>query len=95
MLDGTVKTSFGEPDSKDDMSTTSDVFPSLMTTPAYTKNDPHRDIPVHSFYLDCSIAYVNKINGHFIWDCDSSLCDLGYDYDLCDDDDLSLPIKAP
>ena len=47
MLDGTVKTSFVEPDSKDDLS----------TTPASTKNDPHHDILVQSLRLNnCALG---------------------------------------
>ena len=76
MLDGMVKTSFAEPDSDDDIGSTSDVFPSLMITPASIRNNPDKDIPVHSFYPDGSIAYVNKINGHFMWDVNSSRHDL-------------------
>ena len=53
-----------------DMSTTSDIFPSLMITPTSTRNNPSKDIPVHSSYLEGSIAYVDKVNDHFIWDCD-------------------------
>ena len=60
MPDGTVKTSFAEPDSDDDIGSASDVFPFLMITPASTKNNPEEDIPVHSFYPDGSIAYVDK-----------------------------------
>ena len=50
-------------------------------------NNPDKDIHVHSFYLDDSIAYVDMINGHFIWDVDSSRCDPNYDCDLDDDND--------
>ena len=66
MPDGTVKTSFVEPDFDDDLDSTSNVFPSLMIIPASTRNNPDKDTPVHSFYPDGSIAYVDKINGHFI-----------------------------
>ena len=87
MPNGTVKTSFAELDSDDDIGSTSYVFPSLMITLASTRNNPEKDIPVHSFYPDGSIAYVDKINGHFIWDVDSSRCDPDCDCDLDDDDD--------
>ena len=58
-----------------------------MITPASTRNNPEKDIPVHSFYPDGSIAYIDKINIHFIWDVDSSICDPGCDCDLDNDDD--------
>ncbi|KAK3205523.1 hypothetical protein Dsin_019569 [Dipteronia sinensis] len=33
------------------------------------------DIPIHSFEADGSTIYTDKINGHFIWDVDPSMCD--------------------
>lgn len=66
MLDKTVKISFAELDFKDDVSITFDVFTSLMIILTSTRNNVSKDISFHSFYLDGSIAYVDKINGHFI-----------------------------
>lgn len=65
MPDGTVKTSFLKPNSEDDMrSTILDVFTSIMVTPTSPSFNPDKDkdILVHSFYLDGTIAYVDKIN---------------------------------
>ncbi|KAK3230823.1 hypothetical protein Dsin_002704 [Dipteronia sinensis] len=37
------------------------------------------DIPIHIFEADGSAIYTDKINGHFIWDVDPSMCDADCD----------------
>jgi hypothetical protein len=40
-----------------------------------------KDIPVHSFLPDGSTVSTDKINGHFIWGLDFSMCDPSYPCD--------------
>ncbi|KAK3182709.1 hypothetical protein Dsin_029995 [Dipteronia sinensis] len=47
------------------------IFQSLMIRHLIFKDD----IPIHSFEADGSVVYTDKINGHFIWDADPSMCD--------------------
>lgn len=56
-----------------------------MITPASLvhKQDPH----VHEFNTNGSVAYVGKVNGHFIWNCDPSMCILNRDCHLQTNDE--------
>ncbi|KAK3230237.1 hypothetical protein Dsin_002118 [Dipteronia sinensis] len=47
------------------------IFQSLMTRPVTSEDD----IPIHNLEADGSAIYIDKINGHFIWDADPSMCD--------------------
>lgn len=49
------------------------------------------DIPVSKFYPDGRKIYVNKINGHFIWDTASERCDPDYSCDDYSNDDDYAP----
>ncbi|KAK3198548.1 hypothetical protein Dsin_021963 [Dipteronia sinensis] len=51
------------------------IFQSLMIKLITSEED----IPIHSFDADGSAIYTNKINGHFIWDVDPSMCDVDCD----------------
>eukprot|EP00257_Ricinus_communis_P013432 XP_015570861.1 uncharacterized protein LOC107260792 [Ricinus communis] len=41
------------------------------------KRTYEKKIPIHSFMSNGWEVYVSKINGHFMWDCDPSMCDSG------------------
>ncbi|KAK2656472.1 hypothetical protein Ddye_009524 [Dipteronia dyeriana] len=41
------------------------------------------DIPIHSFQADGTPVYIDKINGHVIWDIDPNMCDADCDYRKC------------
>ncbi|KAF3451300.1 hypothetical protein FNV43_RR07395 [Rhamnella rubrinervis] len=86
MTNGTVRTSVSKSSSK---ASSSRVFHTLMITPASRQYnpDPDKDIPVTKFNLDGSLTFVNHIDGHFIWDVDSSKCHPYCDCDWEDDSD--------
>ncbi|XP_057969359.1 uncharacterized protein LOC131158506 [Malania oleifera] len=67
--DGTVKTVFNSKDTAS--SSTPPVFQSLMIKPITFEDD----IPVSHVEADGSPIYTDKIEGHFIWDVDPSMCD--------------------
>lgn len=93
LLDSTVKTSYKEPEKTTELPS-STIFNTLMITSA-SLSDP--DIPISHFYPDGTHAYVDKINGHFIWDVDPSMCDPGCNCHLhndCDDDDYLTPRRS-
>ncbi|KAF3449587.1 hypothetical protein FNV43_RR10316 [Rhamnella rubrinervis] len=87
MLDGTIKTSIQE--LENGIRPSSIAFHTLMTTPASKRYNPNldKDIPVSQFYPDGLVAHMGKINGHFIWDVDPSMCDPRCDYHLDSDSD--------
>ncbi|XP_048230557.1 uncharacterized protein LOC125370129 [Ricinus communis] len=69
---------------------------SYLSSTALSSSTPHtismiqpvkryyeKKIPIHSFSSNGWEVYESKINGHFIWDVDPSMCDAGC---LCQDD---------
>ncbi|RDX84613.1 hypothetical protein CR513_34315, partial [Mucuna pruriens] len=77
-VDGTVKTVFRKPDEVEPSS--SSIFQSLMIRP-YVKEGK---IPIWGVRPNGESIYTDKVNGHFIWDVDPSMCDS--DCDCCYDD---------
>ncbi|XP_024032610.1 uncharacterized protein LOC112095161, partial [Morus notabilis] len=77
--DGQVKTVFKLPD--ESSSTTPSMMIRLVTS--------EEEIHIAYFSTDGSKIFTNKINGHFVWDTDPSMCDLDCDYwmDLEDEED--------
>ncbi|KAI9174144.1 hypothetical protein LWI28_012632 [Acer negundo] len=73
--DGSIKTVY-EPLSNTKFPSSSNpsappVFQALMIQPVTTEDD----ILIHSFEANGSPIYIDKINGHFIWDDDPNMCD--------------------
>ena len=63
-----------------------------------TLGDREKKIPVHSFQNDGKAIFSDKLNGHFLWDVDSSRCDpyCNHDFDSesdFDSDDEDDPRK--
>jgi hypothetical protein len=50
------------------------------------------DIPVHSFLPDGSTVSTDKINGHFIWNVDPSMCDPNCLCNEFSDEDITYEI---
>ncbi|KAL5777294.1 hypothetical protein ACOSP7_010220 [Xanthoceras sorbifolium] len=67
--DGSVRTIFQLPQPL--TTATLPIFQSMMITPVAFEED----IPVYTFHPDGSVTYTDKINGHFIWDVESDMCD--------------------
>jgi hypothetical protein len=64
-------------------------FIQLMILPYNDKErKQQRDIPVHSFEANGYPVSTDKINGHFIWDVNPSMCDPGCDCDKLTDEDI-------
>ncbi|RDX65601.1 hypothetical protein CR513_55733, partial [Mucuna pruriens] len=82
-VDGRVKTIFQKPGEAEPNSET--IFHSLMVRP-YVKEGK---IPIWGVRPNGEEIYTDKINGHFIWDVDPSMCDSDCDcyYDDPDDED--------
>jgi len=68
-IDGSVKTTFKWRNK--DSSGTPPVFHTMMIT----LGDKERKIPVHSFQQNGKAIFSDKLNGHFLWDVDLSVCD--------------------
>ncbi|KAK2642875.1 hypothetical protein Ddye_024638, partial [Dipteronia dyeriana] len=60
-------------------SSTPSMFQSLMIQPITFEDD----ISIHSFQVDGSPVYTNKIDGHFKWDVDPIMCDANCDSRKC------------
>jgi hypothetical protein len=83
--DGRVKTTFTLPKPEPPRHT----FTQLMILPYDDKERRHqKDIPVHSFEADGHPVSTDKINGHFIWDVDPSMCDPGCDCNELTEEDI-------
>ncbi|KAK0582089.1 hypothetical protein LWI29_021433 [Acer saccharum] len=55
------------------------IFQALLIKPVTTETD----IPIHSFEADGTPIFTDKINGHFIWDDDYTMCDPDCDCREC------------
>ncbi|KAK2652116.1 hypothetical protein Ddye_011972 [Dipteronia dyeriana] len=84
--DGSIKTIYETIEKPSALSSTPPLFQSLMIQPVTFEDD----ILIHSFHADESPVYTNKINGHFIWDIDPSMCDADCDCRNC----LRISISA-
>jgi len=69
-VDGSVKTTFKWKE-EGDTSNSPPVFHTMMIT----FGDKERKIPVHSFQNNGKVIFSDKLNGHFVWDIESSRCD--------------------
>ena len=69
-VDGSVKTTFKWKE-EGETSNPPPVFHTMMIT----LGDKERKIPVHSFQNNGKAIFSDKLNGHFLWDVDSSKCD--------------------
>ncbi|KAF3442844.1 hypothetical protein FNV43_RR16762 [Rhamnella rubrinervis] len=49
--------------------------------------DPDKDIPISQFNTNGSLTFMSHVDGHFIWDVDSSMCHPDCDCDWDDDSD--------
>jgi len=55
-----------------------------------TLGDKEEEIPVHSFQENGKAIYSDKLNGHFLWDVDSSTCDTNCSCKIYHDSDSEL-----
>ena len=69
-VDGSVKTTFKWKE-EGDTSNPPPVFHTMMIT----LGDREKKIPIHSFQNNGKAIFSDKLNGHFLWDIDSSRCD--------------------
>lgn len=85
---GSVKTIFKNSESSS--SVTSPIFHSLAIIPVAFEDD----ILAFSFNIDESKAYVDKVDGNFIWDVDPSIYDPDYDcwFEEESNDEVFIPI---
>jgi len=100
-IDGLVTTTFKKPDEASS-SNSLEVFHSLMIKPK-VKEDSR--MPIFAIKADRSVTYLDKVNGHFIWDtalemCDSDCSCNDHDGDTDedtdnDDEDRSKPEPRP
>ncbi|KAK2641953.1 hypothetical protein Ddye_023716 [Dipteronia dyeriana] len=77
--DGSIKTIYEDVEKSEVSSGTPPVFQSLMIQPVTFEDD----IMIHSFQDDGSSVYIDKINGHFIWDVDPNISNANYDCINC------------
>ncbi|RDX67922.1 hypothetical protein CR513_53147, partial [Mucuna pruriens] len=85
-IDGTIRTLFKKPDEVSGSSSAS-IFQSIMIRPVVKEGK----IPIWGVLPDGKPIFIDKINGHFIWDVAPEECDLDCDcyndYDDSSDDD--------
>jgi hypothetical protein len=66
-----------------------------MILPYNDKERRHqKDIPIHSFEANGHSVSTDKINSHFIWDVDPSMCDPGCDCGQLTEEDIECDILA-
>jgi len=74
-VDGSVKTTFRWKDEGDTKNP-----PPVFHTMMITLGDKEKKIPVHSFHHNGQAIFSDKLNGHFLWDVDSSMCEPDCDH---------------